>query len=75
VRTSSKAWMALGVGVAAYDYLAPQGETMSEWVDSALERHPITTTLAVGAVALHLLNVLPPQIDLIHQIARVARHD
>lgn len=78
LRPSTIAWLALGVGVAAYDYLAPQGETMSEAVDRAIERHPIATIAAVGAVALHLLNVFESyhieQYDLIHQLAERVRH-
>lgn len=69
------AWIALGIGVAVVDYIAPPNQTMSEGIDRALEQHPVLTTLAVGAVALHLLNVLPPAIDPLHQIARVVRHE
>ena len=63
------AWIALAAGITAIDYYAPPNQTLSEGCDRALERHPILTTLAVGTVALHLLNVLPPQIDPIHQLA------
>lgn len=68
-------WIVLGLGVVAYDYLAPPHQTLSEGVDKALEKHPVLTTIAIGAVALHLLNVLPPQYDPIHRIAEVVRHD
>lgn len=62
---SSKAWIGLGLGVAAYDVFAPKGETLSEGVDRALE-HERYRYLALGGVAitaLHLLNVLPEQYD------------
>lgn len=75
MRASSGAWLATGVAIAAYDYLAPPGETMSEAVDRAIDNHPLITFAAVGAVSLHLLNILPPQVDIIHQIAKAVRHE
>jgi hypothetical protein len=68
-------WIILGLGVAAYDYLAPPHQTLSEGVDRALDKHPVLTSLAIGTVALHLLNILPPEYDPIHKIATVIRHD
>ena len=79
MRPSSKAWVALGIGVVTYDVLAPPGETLSERVDSALENHPMATIAAVGAVALHLLNVFDnynlERYDIIHQAATVVRKE
>jgi hypothetical protein len=72
---SNKAWLTLGVAVAAYDYFAPEGETMSEAVDRAILKHPLITITTVGLVALHLLNVLPPTVDPIHQIANITRNE
>ena len=65
------AWSAIALGVVTYDVLCPKGETLSEGVDRALEKYPALTTIAIGAVALHLLNVLPPEIDPIHRIANL----
>ena len=77
MRPSTKAWVALGAGVAAYDVLAPPGETMSERVDDWIEVHPVATITAVGAVALHLLNVFDnyniQKYDVIHQTASIIR--
>lgn len=70
---STVAWAGLIAGVAAYDMLAPDTQMLSERVDRGLERHPLVTTLAIGATALHLLNVLPEKIDPIHQVAEFAR--
>ena len=67
MRPASKAWAALGIGVAAYDVLSPKGETLSEGIDSALESR--YRALVIGSVALtacHLLNVLPEKIDPFH---------
>lgn len=74
LRPSSLAWAGLIAGVCIYDYLAPPHETLSERVDSALENHPIVTVFAVGATALHLLNVLPPELDPIHRVAERFRN-
>ena len=62
-------WAAMGVGIAAYEVMCPQGETLSERVDTALEGSPIkraVTLAAIGVTALHLGNVLPPAIDPYH---------
>jgi hypothetical protein len=67
------AWIVLSIGVAVFELLAPEGQLMSESVDRALEEHPVITTVAIGAVALHLLNVLPPRIDPLHQVTNLAR--
>lgn len=65
MRPSEKAWIGLGVYVAAYDALSPNGETLSEGMDRALE-HPTWRYMAIGATALtaaHLLNLLPERAD------------
>lgn len=73
MRPGNKAWAVLGLGVCAYDYLAPPGETMSESVDRAIEKHPVATIVAIGAVTLHLLNVYEhyhlERLDPIHIVA------
>jgi hypothetical protein len=65
---AEKAWGALIAEVLAYEVLCPKGETLSEGVDRALETHPFITTLAIGYTALHLMNLLPPEIDLFHRL-------
>lgn len=64
-------WAAVGGAVLAFELISP--ETMSEAVDRALGRSPWLTRLAIGVVALHLLNLLPPQIDPLHQITNLRR--
>jgi hypothetical protein len=61
--SAKRAWGVLGLGVLAYELACPVGQTLSEGVDRALERHKLLTTAAVGLTALHLLNVLPSQLD------------
>lgn len=68
------AWGVLIGSVVAYEVLCHNEEMLSCAVDRGLE-HPIGRILipaAVGATALHLLNLLPERIDVIHQISVVA---
>lgn len=68
-RPSTLAWVGLATGVAAYDALCPQGETMSEAVDRALETRT-GRVLALGAIAVtscHLANILPERYDPFHR--------
>ena len=71
------AWIGIIGGVIAYDYLAPEGGTLSEGVDYALEKHPIATVAAIGMTALHLLNAYEAwgieHLDPIHRVATLAR--
>lgn len=71
-KPSTMAWCGVAAGVAAYDLLCPQGETMSEAVDRAME-HPVKRIAALGAIAitsLHLANLLPQQVDPFHQLTK-----
>jgi hypothetical protein len=76
-RAAAVAWGCLIAGVAAYDYLAPEGGTLSEGVDIALEKHPIVTAAAIGMTAMHLMNIYEhlhiEHLDPIHQVANLAR--
>jgi hypothetical protein len=63
MRASERAWVALGVGVAAYELLAGENELLSHQVDRWLESHPVVTTAIVGITAAHLLNFLPARVD------------
>lgn len=68
-RPSTLAWVGLAASVAAYDILCPEGETMSEGVDRALETR-VGRVLALGAIAVtscHLANILPQRYDPFHQ--------
>lgn len=71
--TARRGWLIVGGVIVGYEAACPKGELLSEGVDRALECHPWVVRAAVGAVALHLLNVLPDQIDPIHQIARALK--
>lgn len=68
-RPSTLAWAGLVGGVALYDVLAPDGETLSEGFDRLMETRQ-GKLAAIGAVAIvgaHLLNLLPQKYDPIHR--------
>lgn len=69
MRYANKAWIGLGIYIAAVELLAPQGETLSEAMDDWLLRHPgkALSYMAVALTAAHLVNLLPQRYDPIHQ--------
>jgi hypothetical protein len=72
---STKAWIGLGIGIAAYDILAPEGETLSDGFRRGLE-HPIYKYLCIGglgATALHLMKILPEPIDPFTQFLKAVK--
>lgn len=73
MRSSDKAWIAMGVGVISYDALCPDGQTLSEGADAYMERHPWVTRGLAAALALHVCNALPMRLDLIHWLFVLSR--
>ncbi|QGH75852.1 hypothetical protein L3Y25_gp112 [Gordonia phage Syleon] len=73
--TAKRGWIALGLGVLAYEVAAPEGELLSEGVDRALlsNRKSVRATAWAGitVTALHLLNVLPVWCDPYALLARI----
>jgi hypothetical protein len=63
VFSGKQAWAVLAGGVVLYEVLCDEDELLSVVVDRWLESRPVVTRLAIGAVALHLLNLLPPYAD------------
>lgn len=64
-RPSAMMWAGLGAAITAYELLAPDQETLSEYLDPHLER-PLKRALitgAIGVTALHLVNALPNHLD------------
>lgn len=62
-RTATLGWAAIAGGVALFDRYAP--ETLTNRAHRT--EHPVLVKLAVGTVALHIANMIPPQIDPIHK--------
>lgn len=69
MRHGDAAWIAIAVGVLAYEIAAPRGELLSEAVDRYRRRHPILTNGIICYVAAHLMRKLPPRADLLHRLA------
>lgn len=79
-RPSSLAWGVLGASVISWEILCPEGELLSERVDTMLEK-PGTraaAVAAVGATALHLLNVFDAlgatHLDPYHQAGKLGKY-
>lgn len=69
------AWGVLAAGVAAYEIRCPEGETLSEGVDRALENKKFKSIVVGGiaVTALHLCNVLPERLDPYHQLFKLKK--
>ncbi len=68
MRYSTKAWIAVATIVGMVELPAPEGETLTDGCRRALKTPvgKIVIPFVVIEVALHLLEKLPPRIDLIH---------
>lgn len=73
IGTKERAVMALGAFVLAHDVLCRDGETISEWFDESLEKHPLATAVAGAVVVGHVFNIVPERFDLIHKVATWVR--
>jgi hypothetical protein len=73
IRPSTRAWAALMAGVVTYDLLCPSGETLSEGIDSWMDKRPVVTAGAIGVTALHLMNILPNAVDPWHRALKLVK--
>lgn len=73
--TAKNSWLALGAGVLAYELVCPSGELLSEGIDRAIDKYPKAVPFAIGYTALHLMNMLPKEVDAYHHIFRRLRHE
>lgn len=73
--TYKRAWAVIGATVLLHDVFCGEGQTLSEGADKALEKHPVAVTAGIGVVALHLANILPPNLDPIHRLVGVFREE
>lgn len=60
---AKQAWGVLAAGVLAYEIACNEGELLSEGVDDWLAARPVLTRTVIAALALHLGNAVPPQVD------------
>lgn len=76
LKLEQKEWALAGLvgGVICYDLLvAKEGQTISEGVDSLLERGNVSKVMTLGAIAItagHLANLIPQKYDPIHRLVR-----
>ncbi|MGB0877559.1 MAG: DUF7427 family protein [Mycobacterium sp.] len=73
MRAGDRAWLTLGVAIAAYEWRAVDGELLSEAADRWIARHPWLVRLAVFMVASHVANVSPQWCDPLHWAFRLRR--
>lgn len=74
MRYRTKAWLGLVVYIVAVEKKAPPGELLSQAFDDWLTGR-VTAVLATAvtvSVGGHLLNVIPPRYDWIHQLHRLS---
>lgn len=70
MRHGDWAWLALAVGVLAYEVAAPSGQLLSQRMDSYRGRHPIVTHTVIVYIALHLTRRWPQPLDPLHRMAQ-----
>ena len=65
MRGADRGWVVLAAYVVGHNVCAAGrgDEMLSEACDRYLKSHPVLTTAVVAAVALHLVNALPPFVD------------
>ncbi|MBF6085166.1 hypothetical protein IU485_27720 [Nocardia cyriacigeorgica] len=68
--TGERAIATLIVLTAAYEYAAPENQLISHAVDRYLETHRWATVFAIAYTAAHLLNLIPPRLDLYHLVGK-----
>jgi hypothetical protein len=73
MKPCDRAWCVLAAGVIGYDLFASDGQTLSEGVDRYLQARPRGTRLAIGILAIHLLNMVPERYDPLHWLFVTAR--
>ena len=73
MRSGDIAWLAMALGVIAYEIGAPRGELLSEACDRYRARRPVATYAAIIFVAGHLARIWPRRIDPLCIVAEGAR--
>ncbi len=68
---ADRAWLAIGVGVTAYELVAclRNWELLSEAADRYRSRHPLLVHGVIVYLACHLTRWCPERIDPLHQLA------
>lgn len=74
-RPSTIGWATLIGGIAAYDFLCKDGDTLTEraWDLQKSRLGKAVVTGVIGATALHLLHLLPPAVDPFVHLGKLKR--
>lgn len=56
----------LGALIVIWEVGCPEGELLSEAMDRWIVSHPVMIRVGVVAMAVHLANLVPPNVDPIH---------
>lgn len=65
--TPTRAWGLIAVFVVVYNITSKPGGTLSEQADKWILRHPVIARAGILAVALHVANLVPSRVDVIHR--------
>ena len=63
LRSGDVAWLALGIGIVAYESWCPEGELLSQAYDVYVDRFPVLSRVLPMLVTLHVINCLPRRVD------------
>lgn len=73
LRSGDVAWLALGIGIVAYEAGSPSGELLSEAYDRYIDRFPIAARVLPMVLTLHVINCLPRRVDPVSGLFVAAR--
>ena len=68
MRPRAKAWLALALGVIWWDVTCDRDETLSAACRDARKRAPVATVSAVLYAVLHLLGLIPEDVDVLRRL-------
>lgn len=61
--TGKRAWQAIITVIVVHELTCQDGELLSEETDRQRANHPVLIPAAITITALHLLRLLPPEVD------------
>ena len=72
--TAKRGWLVIGVVTVVYEIICPEGQLLSEGVDRAILKHPLSVRALIMFIAFHLVNWLPVRVDPLHWLAVGVAH-
>lgn len=74
MRAGDRAWIALGIGVGAYELLCAEDELMSEAASRYMQRHPWLVRFIAFTLAAHVCSAIPQSVDPLHRLLLLKRY-